>query len=414
MSATEEVRRPDGFQPRGRVIIVGGSLAGSTVANRLRTSGYAGEILVIDDDSNAPYDRPPLSKKLLDGGELATRANWAADDVVSIRGHAVSFVAATRNVQIDTAGKISDVTGDYIVIATGAEARHLPFEPPGVAVLRTAEDAVALRALVNKGARSAVIIGAGAIGTELASVFCDRGLEVTIVDAVELPLMRLLGPLVAHQAAQWIEDAGVRLVMNADVSAIHGLDSGWMIELASGDTISADILVSAVGSLPRVGWLANSGVLIDNGIRCDGEGRVLGSDGAVLGGVFAVGDVAAWDDARAERVFRRSEAWDSAQRQGNDVAATILGKAKEPRPRFDYFWTDQFARKIQVLGAPALGDRVETVLERKERNAAVYRIARRDETVAWVTINAPREFAELARSGLLASLATAPRIEAKG
>jgi 3-phenylpropionate/trans-cinnamate dioxygenase ferredoxin reductase subunit len=202
--------------------------------------------------------------------------------------------------------------------------------------------------------------------------------------------------------------------MNADVSAIHGLDSGWMIELASGDTISADILVSAVGSLPRVGWLANSGVLIDNGIRCDGEGRVLGSDGAVLGGVFAVGDVAAWDDARAERVFRRSEAWDSAQRQGNDVAATILGKAKEPRPRFDYFWTDQFARKIQVLGAPALGDRVETVLERKERNAAVYRIARRDETVAWVTINAPREFAELARSGLLASLATAPRIEAKG
>jgi 3-phenylpropionate/trans-cinnamate dioxygenase ferredoxin reductase subunit len=400
------------IQQLTRVIVVGGSLAGSTAAGRLRELGYEGHIVVIDDDARAPYDRPPLSKRLLGDDPLDSRAYWAADDLEWLRGTVTSFTAATRTVRVATEDGELDLPGDVVVIASGARARRLPFEPPGVFVLRSADDAIALRERVQSGARSAVIIGAGAIGTELASVFRDNGLDVTIVDAVELPLIRLLGREFAARAADWITDSGTRLVMNAGVAGIERGEHDWTVSLASGEAITADLVVSAVGAAPRVDWLADSGVLLENGVRCDADGRVLGVDGDVLPGVFAIGDVAARSDGQGG--FRRSEAWDSAQRQGNDVAATILGRERDPRPLFDYFWTDQFARKVQVLGDPSLGDGVETVLEREARNAGVYRVVRGDETVAWITVNAPREFGELARTGALASLGTPSPIGSAG
>lgn len=387
-----------------RVVIVGGSLAGSTVADRLYGLGYEGHIVIIDDDVRAPYDRPPLSKKLLGDRPLDTRAYWAANDTEWIRGRALSFNAATRTVRVETEDRTLDISGDTVIIASGAQARRLPFEPPGVFALRTADEAIALRARIHEGARSVVIIGAGAIGTELASVFSDNNLAVTIVDAAELPLIRLLGRDFAEHVARWITEAGARLVMNAGVLGIAHGANGWTVALTSGETLTADLVVSAVGAAPCVGWLADSGVLVDNGVRCDADGRALGLDGRPVSGVFALGDVAAWPDAAG--AFRRSEAWDSAQRQGNAVAATILGQEQDPRPMFDYFWTDQFARKVQVLGTPSLGDRVETVFEREARNAGVYRIFRGEETVAWITINAPREFSELARSGTFEILDT--------
>jgi 3-phenylpropionate/trans-cinnamate dioxygenase ferredoxin reductase subunit len=400
------------IQQLTRVVIVGGSLAGSTAASRLRGLGYEGHIVVIDDDARAPYDRPPLSKRLLGDEPLDARAYWASSDAERIRGRASSFSAATRTVRVETEDGTFDMPGDVVIIASGARARRLPFEPPGVFTLRSADDAIALRAQVQSGARSAVIIGAGAIGTELASVFRDNGLDVTIVDAVELPLIRLLGREFAERAAAWITDSGTRLVMNAGVAGIEHGEHDWTVSLASGEAITADLVVSAVGAAPRVDWLADSGVLLENGVRCDSAGRVLGLDGEVLAGIFAIGDVAARSDG--DGGFSRSEAWDYAQRQGNDVAATILGQEFDPRPLFDYFWTDQFARKVQVLGNPSLGDGVETVLEREARNAGVYRIVRGDDTVAWITVNSPREFGELARTGALASLETPSPIGSAG
>lgn len=398
MSSAERI------QQLTRVVVVGGSLAGSTAAGRLRELGYEGSIVVIDDDPRAPYDRPPLSKRLHGTDPLDERAYWAAGGVEWIRGRVSSFTAATRTVHVELDDGALDLPGDVIVIATGASARRLPIEPPGVFVLRSADDAIALRERVQSGAQRAVIIGAGAIGTELASTLRGGGVDVTIVDAAELPLIRLLGSEFAERAANWITESGTRLVMNAGVAAIEHGEHEWTVRLASGEAIAADFVVSAIGSVPRVDWLAGSGVLVDGGVRCDSDGRVLGVDGEVLPGVFAIGDVAARSDGHGG--FRRSEAWDNARRQGEDVAARILGVEGEPRPLFDYFWTDQFSRKVQVLGDPSRGDRVETVLEREARNAGVYRVLRGADIAAWITVNAPREFGELARTGTLATLET--------
>jgi 3-phenylpropionate/trans-cinnamate dioxygenase ferredoxin reductase component len=222
------------------------------------------------------------------------------------------------------------------VIATGAA----PVRLPGAGrqrFLRTLDDALQLRALLRPGLRL-VIVGAGWIGAELATAATARGCQVTVAEAASAPLAGALGAEIGAATAGWYAEAGVDLRLGAAVAAVR--DGG--LELAGGDWLAADEVVTAVGVRPATGWLAGSGIACDNGVLTDEQLRTSVPD------VYAVGDCAAFWSLRFRRRIR-PEHWDVALRAPATVAANLLG-AGRPYDPVPYFWSEQFGRMVQYAG----------------------------------------------------------------
>lgn len=257
---------------------------------------------------------------------------------------------SSGELNLSTGGSISF---DGLVVATGASPRTVPAwsDTGGVHVLRTIDDCLALRDAFAEAGR-VLVVGAGFIGSEVASSARDLGVEVTVVEALEFPLMRVLGSELGAVCAQLHRDAGVDLRLGVTVDRLEPDGAGRVtrVHLSDGSAVEATTVVVGIGVAPNTAWLAGSGVALDDGVVCDERCRVLDEGGETLRGVVAAGDVARWYNPRfSERM--RVEHWTNATEQGEAAARALLhGDDAEPYAPVPYFWSDQFGAKLQYVG----------------------------------------------------------------
>ncbi|MFD2093790.1 NAD(P)/FAD-dependent oxidoreductase [Blastococcus deserti] len=337
------------------VAVVGASLAGLSAVRALRRQGFEGRLVLVGGEPHRPYDRPPLSKDFLAGtlGEpdLALEAEDEDLDVEWRLGSpAAGLEPSARTVRLRDG---SAVEADGVVLATGAVPCRLPGSDgyDNVHVLRTLEDAVALREQLLPG-RRLVVVGAGLIGLEVASTARALGVDVTVVDPHAAPLWAALGPEVAGVVTALHEGNGVRLLSGARVESLVGSGAGGVegVQLQDGRRIPADLVLLAIGVRPAVDWLHGSGVQVDRrGVLCDGTGVSSIPD------VVAVGDCSAWYDAEGAD-FRREEHWTAARERAAVAVGSLLGGSAPASGRPPYFWSDQFGLRLQFAGRRRPGD----------------------------------------------------------
>lgn len=370
------------------VAVVGASLAGIRTVEALRRQGFAGRISVIGAEDEPPYDRPPLSKQFLvddwDDQKLALCRNGLDELKVDWRlgMRAESLDSRTRTLHLADG---SSIEADAIVIATGMQARRLPFgrDLEGVLELRTLADARRLRAGLARAER-AVIVGAGFIGMEVAASCRKKGLEVAVVEPLEAPLVRGLGPVLGERVARRHREEGVVFHLGTGVEGFEGDGTVSGVRLTTGETLPADLVVVGVGAAPATDWLDSSGLEIDNGVLCDATGATGRED------VFAVGDCARWSNAHyADRP--RFEHWTSAVEQSEIVAQSIVkGKAPDFAP-IPYVWSDQFDLRIAIAGELRPGDDMHICLGTLEENRFLALFGRDGKLVAAVGFKRPRQ-----------------------
>jgi NADPH-dependent 2,4-dienoyl-CoA reductase/sulfur reductase-like enzyme len=339
---------------RDGLSVVGASLAGLRAVEAARKAGYPGRITLIGAEEHLPYDRPPLSKQFLGAGEPADpvfRDERAFRDELGVElllGRAATAIdVESRAVCVDGA----EVPYGSLVIATGANARTMPGAEglAGVCTLRTIDDARQVRQALDAGART-VVIGAGFIGSEVASSARARGLPVTVVEAAPVPLTRSVGPEMGKLLADLHVRAGTDLRTGVGVSALDGDGVVRGVTLTDGTRIPADLVVVGIGAAPGTGWLTDGGIELDQrdgGVLCD---STLATSAA---GVYAAGDVCHWVSELFGRRLRL-EHWTSAAEQGALAARNAL--APEAAKAYDtvpYFWSDWYDSRIQFVGEPA-------------------------------------------------------------
>ncbi len=346
-------------------VIVGASLAGINAARTLRLQGHTGSIIVVDADSERPYDRPPLSKQILTG-------EWEPEKILlpagkedldlefrlGVRAKAVDLGA--RQITLEGVdGAVANTAFDSLIIASGASARRLPDSAgiAGVHVVRTLADSLALRAELDAGPSRVVVIGAGFIGAEVASSCRKRGIEVTLVEAMPLPLERILGTEMGKVCAQVHIENGVDLrlgvgVLQLETETVDGVEKVIGVALTDGTTVATEIVVVGIGVTLNIDWLEGSGLTLDDGVVCDNT--LLAAPGVV-----AAGDIARYPSARFGRMLR-VEHWETAIAGGEAAARRLLAEASGETPvAFDpipWFWSDQYDRKIQLAGRPMPSD----------------------------------------------------------
>jgi NADPH-dependent 2,4-dienoyl-CoA reductase/sulfur reductase-like enzyme len=372
------------------VAVVGASLAGLSAARSLRQLGYDGRLLIIGAEPHRPYDRPPLSKEFLAGDidEAALTLEADGEDLGAEWLLGTAAIGLDRRERKVRLGDGRTVQTDGVVLATGAGARTLPGCEglAGVHVLRTLEDARALREDLARGGRL-VVIGGGFIGAEVAATAHGLGLEVTVVEAAPTPLAGPLGDTMGQVVSQLHADHGVRLLCGVGVQGISGGRRVEEVLLADGRRLRADTVVVGVGARPCVEWLAGSGVALRDGVECDAYGATS------VPGVVAVGDCAAWYDPAAG-CHRRVEHWTGARERPAAAVTTLLhgGAAAPQLPKPPYFWSDQYGLRIQFAGYAAGAESVTVeegaVVDRSF--LAVYRRAGRP--VAVLGLNQTRLF----------------------
>lgn len=333
----------------GGAVVVGSSVAGVRTAQALRASGYQGVLHLIGEDTDEPYDKPPLSKGLLTGTQqdddacLLTREQAAAAGIELVLGRrATALDLHRRLLELDDG---SHAEYDQLVIATGARARPSPWDAPGVHVLRSMQDLRALRRDLHRGGH-VVVVGGGFIGAEVASSARTLGLEVTIVDPVEVPMSRVLSAEIGEHFLDMHRRNGVVTRLGTGVRAVAAA-AGRALELTldDGSVLKADTVVVGIGSVPNDDWLERSGLVIEDGVVCDEYGRAAGAPD-----VYAVGDVARWQDP-ALGIPVRVEHWTNTVEQARVVAHNIV-HPQEPLAHqgVHYVWSDQHDWKIQVAG----------------------------------------------------------------
>ncbi|MGN6257637.1 MAG: NAD(P)/FAD-dependent oxidoreductase [Solirubrobacterales bacterium] len=336
------------------VLIVGGGLAGQRCAETLRRRGYEGPVRILCAETEAPYDRPPLSKAVLAGdAEESTTAFRPADwyeenEVELLLGARAEGLEPGAHLVFLAAGE--PVPYGKLLIASGGEPRRLPFLEgfENVHYLRTLADARRLRAELTRGVRLA-IVGAGFIGQEVAATALGLGAEVTIVEAIEVPLAPILGAELGRWFADLHQEEGARLLTGALIEGARGDERAEELLLADGTKVECDVVVAGIGTVPATGWLRGSG-LGERGVEVDVHGRTALPD------VFAAGDASIPFDPRFQ-VHSRTEHWDAAAWQGAAAAKAMLGE--EPgAPPLPSFWSDQYGVRIQSVGHPHLADSV--------------------------------------------------------
>jgi 3-phenylpropionate/trans-cinnamate dioxygenase ferredoxin reductase component len=327
-------------------VIVGAGMAGGKAAETLREEGFDGRIVLAGAEQHRPYERPPLSKDYLRGESgmawLQEDEGWYASNEVELRTSTVaeSIDAGERAVVLSGGERLRF---DRLLIATGAEPRRLPVpggDLAGVHLLRTMEDSDAIRGLFDAGGRL-VVIGGGWIGCEVAASARQKGMDVTLIEPLELPLLRVLGPELGRFYGDVHSDQGVEMLLGTGVEAIEGSGRAERVRTSDGKTIDCAAVVVGIGVAPRV-ELADEVLRVDNGILVDE--RLQSS----VDGVFACGDVAnAIHPVFDRRV--RVEHWANALEQGPAAARSMLGRDV----RYDkvpYFFSDQYDVGMEYAG----------------------------------------------------------------
>jgi NADPH-dependent 2,4-dienoyl-CoA reductase/sulfur reductase-like enzyme len=343
-----------------RIVVVGGSLAGLRAVESFRAGGYDGELVVVGAETHRPYDRPPLSKKLLAGDWEPDRIELRKpDDLDSLD---VTWRLGTPATGLDVesrrviAADGTEIAFDGIVIATGSAPRRLPGQAgwPHVVELRTLDDALDLRARLREGNARVVVIGAGFIGLEVAATARGLGNAVVVLEGAPAPLIRGLGAEMGAACAAVHADHGVEIRCGITVASIDARG----VLLGDGELVPGDVIVVGIGVTPVTEWLADSGLEIRDGIVCDSTLK------AGVPGVYAAGDVARWPNLLFDEEMR-VELWTTAADQGARAASNLLAAARgEPGESYapvPFVWSDQYDRRIQFLGRAAPDDDVLVV-----------------------------------------------------
>ena len=387
--------------PLGRVVVVGASLAGLSALEALRQEGYEGELIAVGAEAALPYDRPPLSKQVLQGQwepEKAELRDQGQYDALGVTWHlgrrATALDVSTRTVTLDDGEPLSY---DGLVIATGATPRWLPGsqELAGVHVLRTLEECLALRAELEKASRLCVV-GAGFIGAEVAASARILGVEVTVLEALPAPLARAFPAELGAACAGLHLDHGVDLRCGVSVAGFEGDGrvsgvrlndpGGSGVSPGKAEIVEADVVVVGVGVEPETGWLESSGLTLDNGVVCDATCATSAP------GVVAAGDIARWPNSLFGETMR-VEHWSNAVEQGAAAAQRLLagpGEAVDFAP-VPYFWSDQYDTKIQFLGRCCPTDDVQVVDGSLEERRFVALFGRDGRLFGALAFNRPRQ-----------------------
>ncbi|MGH0033981.1 MAG: NAD(P)/FAD-dependent oxidoreductase [Myxococcota bacterium] len=378
------------------IAIAGASLAGLRGAEALRSTGFDGRLVLIGEEEHLPYDRPPLSKEVL-------RGDWGPEKASLVRGdslekleldlrlgrRAVALDADAREVRLDDGDRVAF---DGLLIATGASARRLPGAPEleGLHTLRTLDDALALRRELEQSPRVAVV-GAGFIGAEVAASCRQLGLEVTMIEALPVPLPPALGEDVGRALARVHEEHGVSLKLGVGVDEVEGDGRVSAVRLVDGTRVDADVVVVGIGVVPNTDWLEGSGVEVSNGVVCDEACR------ASVPGIVAAGDVARWSNPLFGESMR-IEHWSNAAEQAMAAAASLLAReAPAAYASVPFFWSDQYHVKIQSAGFLAGSDASKVVHGSIEEGRFLKLYGRAGRWVGALAFNEPRRLIKCRR-----------------
>ncbi|MES1243687.1 MAG: FAD-dependent oxidoreductase [Acidobacteriota bacterium] len=372
------------------VVIVGAGAAGNAVAETLRREGYSGRIVVLAPEGEPPYDRPNLSKDYLAGNApedwipLHPRDFYDEHKIELRQAEATAIDPHAKTVELSDGTTLGY---SALVLATGAEPIRLPIpgaDLPHVRVLRSLADSRALIEAAKK-AKRAVVVGASFIGLETAAALRTRGLEVTVVAPEEQPLGKILGPQLGGFVRSLHEEHGVVFKLGTKPKAIR--EDG--VELESGETVPADLVILGVGVRPRVALAEAAGLDVDNGVLVDGSLQTS------VPGIYAVGDIARWPDPHSGQRLR-IEHWVVAERQGQAVARSLLGRG-EPFAAVPFFWSQHYDVSISYVGHAAKWDAIEVSGSIEDRDATVtYREGDRIAAVATIFRDKESLEAELA------------------
>lgn len=332
-----------------RVAVIGGSAGGLLAAEALRRAGFQGPITLVGDEPHLPYDRPPLSKQILNGQWEADKVTLRSRAAIEALGLDLRLGVAATGLDADTHTVLlddgTDLHYERLIVATGVRARRLPGAEGlrGVHTLRTLDDALALRVRLRPG-RRLVIVGAGFVGAEVAAAARALGVHVTLLEAGSVPLAPAIGTQAGRFLAALHHKHGVHLRTEAVVTEVLGAGRDVAaVVLADGEVVPADDLLIAIGSTPNTEWLADSGLDTTNGLVCD-------QYCAAAPDVYGVGDVAAWHNPLFDmtmRVEHRTNAAEQALAVARDVLAEDTRRPHAPVP---YVWSDQYDTKVQTYG----------------------------------------------------------------
>jgi 3-phenylpropionate/trans-cinnamate dioxygenase ferredoxin reductase subunit len=338
------------------IVIVGGGQAGGVAAESLRSSGYAGLITMIGAESELPYERPPLSKRVLtDTVEPVPPWILWAEKLEELK---ITHQAQREAIRIDRIGQVitlrdgARIAYTKLLLATGSTPRRLPLSAvdPAIMYLRTFSDALALRRRLTPG-RQIVIIGGGLIGLEVAAAAASRGADVTVVESASRLLARGVPKEIADIVAKRHERANVRLSIGVNVSHVARLGEKLALTLSDGSRITAETVIVGVGSIPETALASEAGLRIENGVAVDQYLRTSDPN------IFAAGDCCSIAHPLFGGSRVRLEAWRNAQEQGALAAKNMLG-AELPFRHVPWFWSDQYELCLQVAGLPQLGEQI--------------------------------------------------------
>lgn len=336
-------------------VIVGASLAGAKAAQGLREAGFDGRVVLVGEEAERPYERPPLSKGYLLGDEPAEKAFVHEENFYD--SHGIELHLGVRATRIDRDARQVELSDgerlgyDKLLLTTGSSVVRLRLpggELDGLHYLRTLPDSMRLKSALQSGGR-AVIVGGGWIGLEVAAAARHYGVEVDLIEPQQTPLYSVLGPELGEFYAQLHRDHGVRLHLGVGVTAFR--DEGGRVSAVvtgQGVELPADVVVVGVGIRPNVELPSDAGLLVEDGVVVDEYLRTTDPD------VYAAGDVA---NARNPQLGRhvRVQHWANAQDQGAAAAVTMVGR-DEPYTKVPYFFSDQYDVGMEYSGLHRPGD----------------------------------------------------------
>ncbi len=373
------------------IAVVGGSLAGLRTAEALRRKGYEGRLFFVGAETHPPYDRPPLSKEVLRGDRepeqiaLAKPERLEALELELLLGRrAEALELSDRELVLEGGERLAY---DGLVIATGASPRSLPGTPPlaGIHTLRTLDDCLAIRDVLGASPRVAVV-GAGFIGAEVAASCRQRGLDVTLLEALPTPMARVLDPRIGALCADAHRDQGVDVRLGIGVAGFDGAARVECVRLADGSSLPADLVVVGIGVAPETGWLASSGLDLDDGVVCDATCATKAP------GVVAAGDVSRWYNP-LYGASMRVEHWTHAVEQADAAADRLLSgpEGATPFAPVPFVWSDQYDLKFQAAGVIRPDDEMEVVHGTLEERRFVALFGRGGRLVGALGVNRVRQ-----------------------
>jgi 3-phenylpropionate/trans-cinnamate dioxygenase ferredoxin reductase component len=369
-------------------VIIGAGVAGVGAAATLRGEGFDGRVVLVSGEHHLPYDRPPLSKALLQGAESAAGIElrperFYAEEEIDLRlGTEVTrLLPKDRRVVLATGETLH---ADKVLLCTGGVPRRLDVpgaDLEGIHYLRSLDDAIALRAALGAGVK-VVIVGAGWIGAEVAASARELGCAVTLLDIEPVPFARAVGADIGNVYAQLHRDRGVDLRTGLGVTRFEGGDRVCAVVTSDGRALPADVVVVGIGMAPATALAEEAGIAVAAGIVVDEYGETS------VAGVYAAGDAANCLDARTGRRVRR-EHWQHAWRHASATAKSMLGR-RQPFGEVPWFWSDQYGISLQVAGDPAAADEVVRRGDAEDLCFAAFHL-QQGRLVAAVGVNRPRD-----------------------